>query len=334
MDSLARDLSIPVAWRCVNASLSVWDRLGHGTFVAGVAGALNNSLDVVGVAYGVSLWSANNEVNLAPNAAESACAVDAARVNGVSVVNMSFGLSPYTALTDAINGGYNQDNMIFVAAVGNGGGGPVDYPASLSNVIGATATDSTNAHASFANVGSQVELSAPGVDVLSTSLPNGSVCSNGGFTATCSGTSFAAPHVSAAAAILRALHPTWSNATIRNRLRSTATDLGSAGFDNTFGYGLLNLQQAAGPTVTLNGSTLAWSGYSQTWSATASGGLTPYSYQWYVDGTASGTGSSFNYTPGGSDFWLKVQLTDNIATVAKDSIFVTVSSCAPPQISC
>ena len=64
------------------------------------------------------------------------------------------------------------------------------------------------------------------------------------------------------------------------------------------------------------------------------GGQSPYSYQWYVNGTPSGTGASINYTPGGSDFWLKLHATDYYNLVAKDSLYVTVSSCTPPEIVC
>ncbi len=337
VDSVARDLYTPLAWRCISDGGPVWDHVGHGTFVAGVAGALNNSVDVIGAAYGVTLYSANIVVlgtPPSPDAAQAACSVDVARVNGVDVVNMSFSFpGPSTALTDQINGGYNEDDMIFVAAVGNQGGA-VTYPATLANVIAVTAVDSTNAHPGFANTGSAVDLSAPGVAVLSTSLPSGSQCSSGGCTATCDSTSFATPHVSAGAAVLRARYPTWSNTAIRNRLQSTATDLGAAGFDNTFGHGLLNIASAIGMTVAVAGPSIAYLGYSSTWSALVSGGQTPYSYQWFINGVPSGTGSSINYTPGGSNFWLKLHATDLYGTLAKDSLYVTVSSCTPPEIIC
>ena len=158
---------------------------------------------------------------------------------------MSFGLSPSTAVTDEINGGYNYDNVIFIAAAGTTNGGSVSYPATLANVIAVSAIDSTLSWASFSAVGSKVELTAPGVNVLSTALQYGQVCSNGSATvALCSGTSMAAPHVTGAAALIKAYNPTWTNAQVRARLTSTATDLGTSGFDNYFGYGLINLTAA------------------------------------------------------------------------------------------
>jgi len=328
------DLSIPVSWRCISGGED--DAIGHGTHVAGIAGALSNFSYVVGVAYGVALWSANvDDGSGAPSTDEIACSLDLARDNGVDVVNMSLGISPSTPVTDEINGGYNDDDMIFVASAGNTSGGAVSYPASLSNVIAVTATDSTNARWNGAAIGSQIDLAAPGVDILSTALPSGSVCANGSsYTATCTGTSMAAPHVSGAAALLRARYPTWSNSTIKSRLQSTATDLGTAGFDNSFGYGLVNAAKAVGMTVAISGPSFVYSGYSQTWSAVVSGGQTPYSYQWYIAGNAAGTGSSQDYTANGSNFWIKVHVTDYLSLVAKDSLYVTVSNCTPPQIFC
>ena len=249
VDSAHQDTYVPVAWRCVEGA--IYDTAyGHGQHVTGIVGATNNSVDVIGVAYSAALWSANIEVNGQPNPAEAACSIDVARLNAIHVVNMSFAMDSYTALTDEINGGYNDDDMLFIASVGNNYGGSVTYPASLSSVVGVTATDSTNTVASFASVGAAVELAAPGVAILSTALPGGSVCASGSSTtALCNGTSMAAPHVSGVAALLRARYPLWSNATIRARLQATATDLGSGGVDNYYGYGLVDAAAAIGMTV-------------------------------------------------------------------------------------
>jgi subtilisin family serine protease len=186
---------------------------------------------------------ANITVAGAPDPAEAACAVDVGRVNGVFAVNMSFGVQPHTGLTDAINGGYNSDGMLFVKSAGNTNGGALTYPGTLASVIAVAATDSNNAIGTFSASGSKIELSAPGVSVLSTTFSGATECS-GGFTGVCTGTSMAAPHVTGAAALVKARYPSWSNTTIRSRLQATATDLGAAGRDNTFGYGLLNVEKA------------------------------------------------------------------------------------------
>lgn len=230
------DLSTQVAWRCINGNLPISDQIGHGTHVAGTAAALNNQIHVVGVAPNVHLMSANVEVNAAPNSAEVACSINVARLNNVFVANMSLSLFPSTAVTDQINNGYTQNGMLFVAAAGNTNGGAVSYPANLANVMAVTATTPSNTRAPFAAIGPQIEIAAPGVDILSTSLPTGFSCASGGLTAQCSGTSMAAPHVAAAAALVKARYPSWTNVQVRNRLTSTALPLGPT---SQFGAGLL-----------------------------------------------------------------------------------------------
>jgi subtilisin len=344
LDSAANDLSAPVQWRCIGTvDPRVYAWVGHGTHVSGIAKALNNLIDVVGAAYGATLWSANIAYDYVENGVtkigmdyeEAACSIDLAIVNGVKVVNMSFGgvaSLPNTNLTNAINDGFNNNGMIFVAAVGSDASA-VKYPATLSNVIAVAAIDSTNNHPEFSNTGSAVDISAPGVAILSTWLPGATGCTTFGSTAMCDGTSMSAPHVSAAAAMLMARYPSWSTTAIRNRLLATATDLGTTGLDNTYGYGLVNVLKALNMQVGIGGPLIAASGISQNWSAVVSGGQSPFAYQWYADGSGIGTGSSVSYTPS-VDFWLKLQVTDNFSLVALDSISVTVTSCPPPQIFC
>ncbi len=238
-----RDLNVAVAWRCIDTTFPVADQYGHGTHVAGTAAALDNGVDVIGAAPLASLWSANVELGGFPDPAEVACSIDVARLNGIFVANMSFSLNVSTAVTDEINGGYNSDNMLFVASAGNSAGS-VAYPASLSNVVAVSAIDSTLAFASFSNYGSQIELTAPGVNILSTSITSGSSCSSGGLVSSCSGTSMAAPHVTGAAALVKAHNPSWTNSQVRAHLNSTALDLGSSGRDAYFGFGLVNLNAA------------------------------------------------------------------------------------------
>lgn len=131
------------------------------------------------------------------------------------------------ALTKAYNSG-----ILLVASGGNQGLNDLSYPAKYSTVISVGATDKFNNIASFSNRGSNLELVAPGVDIYSTYLNNSYI--------ELSGTSMACPHVTGTAALLWSKYPNLTNTEVRNKLRATATDLGSAGFDTTYGYGLVN----------------------------------------------------------------------------------------------
>ena len=217
------------------------------SFCASAGNATNNSSGVIGVAWGAQLWSFKDG-DSSPDPVKTVCGVEVSRLNGVYAVNISSGFTPYTPLTDKITGAYNQNDMIVVASAGNNNGGAVTYPASIAEVIAVTATDINNNGATFAALGAKIELAAPGVNVISTSLPSGQLgypCTNGTYVSTCSGTSFAAPAVAAAAAIVKARYPSWTNVQVRQRLQNTATDLGSFGRDSQYGYGLLNLAAAA-----------------------------------------------------------------------------------------
>lgn len=222
------------------------DVRGHGTAVAGVAAAVNNTLDVVGVAPGVSLWSANvfDATGFSVLPSEVACALDVARLNGVFAVNMSFFLSASTTVTDAIVGAYD-DGIYLVAAAGNNGqlSGFIPYPASLAEVVAVAALDSLNVRAYYSSYGSKIELSAPAEIATTTTLPNASACpsTGGGTIGLCNGTSIAAPHVAAAAAILKAYNPNWTNVFIRDRLNCAAQYLGDPIY---YGNGLLRINSA------------------------------------------------------------------------------------------
>lgn len=211
------------------------DDNGHGSHVAGTIAAVDNAIGVVGVAPSASLLAVK-VLNRQGSGylSDVVAGIDYCVQNGAKVVSMSLGSnSDVQALHDAVDAAY-ASGVLLVAAAGNDYGGAVSYPAAYDTVVAVSATDSADNVASFSNVGPEVELAAPGVGILST-------YKDGGY-ATLSGTSMATPHVSGAAALAWEANPLLSNAEVRALLQSTADDLGAAGKDNLFGYGLVDAE--------------------------------------------------------------------------------------------
>jgi subtilisin len=220
------------------------DGNGHGTWTSGIAAALDNGIGVVGVAPDVSLYA----VKVLSNSgmgwdSDIAQGIDWAIGHGINVISMSLGGSGYSAgFADACQRAWDA-GIVLVAAAGNEGDGnpateEISYPAAFPSVIAVGATTQSDGLASFSNTGSYLELTAPGVSIYSTY--------KGGGYATYSGTSASCPHVAGVAALVLSASPGASNAQVRTLLEGTARDLGPAGWDPGFGYGLVDAYAAVG----------------------------------------------------------------------------------------
>src|SRR5690606_37956664 len=157
--------------------------------------------------------------------------------NGADVLNLSFGSLMLTQTqADAIQ--YAIDNGVIVVAAAGNNRSRVDrvYPAAYPGVITVAAIEADGAIGSFSNYGPQIDLAAPGVNILSTTP--------GGGYASYLGTSMATPFVAGAAALLLAADKTLTPQAVYQRLIDHAVDLGPAGHDPDFGYGLLNVEAA------------------------------------------------------------------------------------------
>ncbi len=321
------DLSVAGNVTFVDGTLTGDDDNGHGTHCAGIIAALANDQGIVGVApeaslYAVKVLGAGGQGYLSDIIAGINWSVD----HGIRVVSMSLGNpSDFQSLHDACDAAYNS-GVLLVAAAGNSGNAAGDgdnmlYPAKYSSVIAVGATDSNNQRATFSSTGSSLEIAAPGVDIYST-VP-------GGY-GTISGTSSACPHVAGSAALVFAAGA-GSNTEVRRILQNAASDLGTTGWDNWYGYGLVDANVAVQSTEltplqmvtnSLSDATVDWP-YDQILEAT--GGTIPY--QWGISGGALPPGLSLNPFTGvisgtvsAAGTWsFAVELTDNTIPVAGKS---------------
>lgn len=321
-----------------NDCLSGW----HGTFVAGVVAAQNNSHGVVGVAPGVleDFWWCSGGSNTA--VADCLDVLD----GNVDIINMSFGSTAFSLdVSDAVDAAYGERGRLLVSIANNRDSATTStppsnmYPAEHADVIGVSGVMPDSSFATgpaglctyvpydsiFAewgnasNYGDYVELSAP-FYTLSTAVTSmdqeyeyGAVC----------GTSFAAPHVVGVAALVWEKNSGWTNVQVREHLQSTARDLGAGGRDDYFGYGLVDACEALDlcqpPADTISVSIVGPSEIPPTgaeecaWSASVSNAAGSVTYQWKWNSQVVGTQDY--YVPNGpseGQHWLTVTVWDTI----------------------
>ncbi|NGQ97126.1 S8 family serine peptidase, partial [Brevibacillus sp. SYP-B805] len=231
------DLQIAGGVSFVESEPEINDENGHGTAVAGVIAAQNNNFGVVGVAPGAKIYSVKVlDKEGTGKYSYIIQGIEWAIENNMNIISLSAGgLVDSQALHDEIKRA-NEQGILIVAAAGNNGEGeeteifPARYPETIS--VGAIEKEDHRL-ASFSSVGSEIDLVAPGVDIISTSL-------NGGYKKR-SGTSIAVPHVTGAAAVIWSQNKDLDNQGVREILESTATPLGD---HRHYGNGLVNLEKA------------------------------------------------------------------------------------------
>jgi subtilisin family serine protease len=225
-------------WNTNNNSPDTMDRFGHGTHVAGTAGAWgDNNVGFAGVSFGLRIMPMKCLTD-GGSGTESQCGASMiwAADQGADLMNMSlqyYGGS--TTFRDAVDYAFNK-GVLLIAATGNNQGRRVAWPAKFDNCQGIGASTHTDAIAGFSNYGPEVDVAAPGENVYSCT-PNNSY-------AYYSGTSMASPHTAGAAGLLWSFDRTLLNTEVFERIRSTAEDRGSSGFDERFGWGRINVQNA------------------------------------------------------------------------------------------
>lgn len=285
-------------WNFVLDSPAWDDNNGHGTHCAGTVGAVLNGVGVAGVAPTVTLHAAK-VLNSSGSGTWSNIAkgINWVASKGYRIGSLSLGGESYSrTLDDACRNAYNS-GVLLVAAAGNNGKNLDQtpfYPASFPTVVAVSATNKSDVLATWSNYGTDIEFAAPGVAIWSTYPP--SLDTNDGTQdgyKRMAGTSMACPHVSGAAALVWALAPSMTNAQVRDHLAATAEDLGAAGRDSKYGYGLVDAERAVravgdvtAPTVPTGLSSPAKTDTTVDlqWNA-SSDDVGVHSYNVFVDGT-------------------------------------------------
>ncbi len=216
----------------------------HGTHVAGIIAAELDGNGVVGVAPDASIYAVKVLDGAGFGSISSIVAgIDWAIANNVDIINMSIGVTTYSQLLADACANAEAAGILVVAAAGNNYGGPVLYPAALPSVIAVGATTIFDEIAPISPVGPEMELTAPGLNVYSTTA--------GGSYGYLGGTSQAAPHVTGLAALLLSAGITdvdgngvANQQDVRFLMQSAAIDLGTPGFDETYGYGRTSVENA------------------------------------------------------------------------------------------
>jgi thermitase len=224
----------------VNNDTEPYDDYGHGTRCAGIAAAvMDNNIGIAGIAQ-VSLMSEKvlNETGWGSTWNVSRGITHAAN-NSADVISLSLGGEHSYEMEDACQYAWNKGCSL-VAASGNENSSVI-YPAAYETVIAVGAIDQNDNRCSFSNWGPELELVAPGINILS--------CDRSNQYANGTGTSMATPHVAGVAALIKSRYPEFSNEELRERMKNTARDLGAQGKDNYYGYGLVDAYAALGISI-------------------------------------------------------------------------------------
>ncbi|MBW3652152.1 MAG: S8 family serine peptidase [Actinobacteria bacterium] len=214
------------------------DDNGHGTHVAGTAAArADNGRGVAGVAFNspLAICKALDRLGVGTVAGIANC-IGYLAANGAKIISMSLGTATESETLHAAVVAASSRALI-VAAAGNDGTPAPSYPAFFPEVVSVAATDNRDRRALFSTFNADVEVAAPGVDILSTW--------NRGAYVVASGSSMATPHAAGVAALIAGRFPAAGPSLWRARLTAAVDDLAPAGRDPQTGFGRVNLAKAA-----------------------------------------------------------------------------------------
>lgn len=233
----------------------------HGTHVGGVIGAGHNGIQIAGIAPQTTLLSISHSLQSSPTiSSELASGFGYATTHGAAVINNSWGDQGgklygqlhsailEDAIKNAINNGRNGKGAVVVFASGNYNISNADYPGNFTpEILVVGSTDNNNRRSSFSSYGNCLDVVAPGRNILSTI--------RGNQLEIMSGTSMAAPHVTALASLIISLNPELTGKEVVNLIEKTSQKIGGYSYatntnhtnglwNNEMGYGLINAYHA------------------------------------------------------------------------------------------
>ncbi len=216
----------------------------HGTHVAGIAcGVADNGIGIAGVAPGCRIMALRAGASGYLQEDDVSSAIVYAAQNGAAVINMSWGDVVVSPVIQDVLEYAHASGCVLVASAGNSATDAIHYPSGYDQTLSVGNSDSNDHLAGNSNYGATIDVVAPGCQIMST-IRDSSYRK-------LSGTSMSAPHVSGLAALVRSLHPEFSNEEIRFAIQTGAIDLGTPGRDSYYGAGRIDIPNSLAIDKTL-----------------------------------------------------------------------------------
>ncbi len=256
-----------------NAGTGIYTYKEHGMACAGIIAASNNSIGIRGVASNVCILP----INIAPNVADAfyggfGTTIEIAEAikwawQRADILSCSWGGTPSNDIASAINDarkyGRNGKGCVVIGASGNGYPKVANagFPSNIDGVITVGAIDDRGVIRGYSQRGAAMDLVAPSGEsgpgngnIYTTDRPGTLGCESGNYTGRFGGTSAACPQVAGVAALMLSVNPALTETQVRTILQNTAKDLGTPGFDYTYGYGLVDAYAAVSAVNTASAS--------------------------------------------------------------------------------